>query len=470
MGKRWGWISAVRKVFYLEPKEKKEKKTNKSKSKSLEKEKNDEIPSLDKEKSDDPSSSPIEISSPGKEKNDNPSSSHLEIAPPSLPTPTEKTKLRKIENEQDKHTYSIALATTVAAIAATQAAAEVVRLTLAARSLDKPNKDAAAIKIQAAFRGYLARKSLRSLRGWARLKSLIQGQSVKRQTIVTLQCMQNLARVQSQIHTRRMRMSEDNQALQRQLSQHKHEKEIKKLRPSMESDWNNSPQSKEQLKAKLQSKQEAAMRREKALAYASSHKPKGKASSEATTTATMMNLNNPHWGWSWLERWTESRPWETCDKELINDSASVKCTPSVLRKSQSSSDLKLNIKLPPATTQKSSRLLRRQSLSMPISKILSVATRTRPSSPNKHASDDSRSVLSFQPERYKCNSKGRSVARGDENIVNSPSVPNHLPPISSGKAKTRPPSPLRIRTSEKRSVTKQLSLPSSPTETKNNSH
>ena len=65
-----------------------------------------------------------------------------------------------------------------------------------------------------------------------RLKSLIQGQSVKRQATTTLRCMQTLARVQSQIRARRIRMSEENLALQRQL-QLKRDKELEKLRASV---------------------------------------------------------------------------------------------------------------------------------------------------------------------------------------------------------------------------------------------
>ena len=77
-----------------------------------------------------------------------------------------------------------------------------------------------------------ARRALRALRGLVRLKLLIQGQSVKRQATTTLRCMQTLARVQSQIRARRIRMSEENQALQRQLQQ-KTEKELEKLRASV---------------------------------------------------------------------------------------------------------------------------------------------------------------------------------------------------------------------------------------------
>lgn len=73
---------------------------------------------------------------------------------------------------------------------------------------------------------------MKALKGLMRLRSSIQGHSVKRQATTTLKCMQTLARVQSEIRAGRIRMSEDNMALQRQLQQ-KHEKELDKLRASV---------------------------------------------------------------------------------------------------------------------------------------------------------------------------------------------------------------------------------------------
>lgn len=73
---------------------------------------------------------------------------------------------------------------------------------------------------------------MRALRGLVRLKSLIQGQSVKHQAATTLKYMHTLAHIQFQIRTRRMRMSAEKQALQRQLQQ-KSEKELEKLRNSV---------------------------------------------------------------------------------------------------------------------------------------------------------------------------------------------------------------------------------------------
>ena len=77
------------------------------------------------------------------------------------------------------------------------------------------------------MRCFQARRALRALRGLVRLKSLVEGQSVKRQATTTLRCMQTVARVQSEIRARRIRMSEENQALQRQLQQ---KQEIEKHR------------------------------------------------------------------------------------------------------------------------------------------------------------------------------------------------------------------------------------------------
>lgn len=82
------------------------------------------------------------------------------------------------------------------------------------------------------YNGFQARRALRALRGLVRLKTMVQGQSVKRQADSTLRCMQTLARLQSQVRQRRIRMSEDNQAVQCQLQQ-KHEKELVKLQAAV---------------------------------------------------------------------------------------------------------------------------------------------------------------------------------------------------------------------------------------------
>ncbi|KAA8539350.1 hypothetical protein F0562_026042 [Nyssa sinensis] len=451
MGKKGSWLSAVKKVLSPQSQEKKDKNTHKSKKRWF-----------------------------GKNKNPDLDSSHAETASAIIdPPPVEEVKLAEAENEQSKHAYSVALATAVAAeaaVAAAQAAAKVVRLTTAARYSGKSKEDIAAIKIQTAFRGYLARRALRALRGLVRLKSLIQGQSVKRQATTTLRCMQTLARVQSQVRARRIRMSEENQALQRQLQQ-KHEKELEKLRASIGENWDDSMQSKEKIEANLQSKQEAAVRRERALAYAYSHQQMWKNSSK-TANPTFMDPTNPHWGWSWLERWMAARPWEnrsTVGRELNSDNASLKSTTSrsisvgEISKSYSRRDRNLDIK-PSPNAPKS----RRQSPLTPPSKAptpLSVARKTRTGSPKGSScgtNDDLRSMLSVQSERYRRHTITGSSMRDDESLASSPSVMSYMAPTEAARARSRLASPMgsdKNGTPKKGSLgsaKKKLSFPSSP--------
>lgn len=249
-------------------------------------------------------------------------------------------------------------------------------------------------------------------------------------------------------------MSEENQDLQRQLLQ-KHEKEVEKLRASMGEDWNDSAQSKEQVEANIQNKQEAAIRRERALAYAYSHQQTWRNSSKSANP-TFMDPNNPHWGWSWLERWMASRPWEsrsTTDRELNSDHASVKSAAShaislgEVNRAYSRRDLNPDNKLSPAG-QKLSRAPSRQSPSTPPSKApstTSVGGKMRPPSPRGSGcgtEDDSRSLLSVQSERWRRHSIAGSSVGDDESLASSASVPSYMAPTQSAKARSRLPSPL----------------------------
>ncbi|KAG0580981.1 hypothetical protein KC19_4G215300 [Ceratodon purpureus] len=191
-------------------------------------------------------------------------------------------------------------------------------------------EDYAAIRIQAAFRAYLARRALLALKGLVRLQALVRGHTVRRQATITLRCMQALVRVQARVRARRVRMSEEGQAVQRQIR----ERRQLDCRPrrSMDGGWDDSTQTPEEIQAKILSKQEAALKRERALAYAFSHQLWKADPNQTSQLYIDCEPDKPHWGWSWLERWMAARPWEnrvfdtTSVSKDVFDSYSVKST------------------------------------------------------------------------------------------------------------------------------------------------
>ncbi|CAM8916191.1 unnamed protein product [Rhodiola kirilowii] len=237
---------------------------------------------------------------------------HSQIVPPVEPVPVCHPPLREdvgfIEANNDQQNMGAQSSERAPAALAPKITLNITRQITASPYAGKSKEDAAAIRIQTAYRGYLARRTLRALRGLVRLKFLVQGQAVKRQAANTLQCMQALARVQSQVRSRRVQMSKENQAIRKQLLQKNARKGHTAFRNS--DDWKDCAQSKEQEEVKLKKRHEAALRRERTLAYSSVHQQTWKNSPKRTSDMTVADPDNPSWGWSWLERWMAGRPWE----------------------------------------------------------------------------------------------------------------------------------------------------------------
>uniref|UniRef100_A0A2P2LWQ1 Calmodulin binding protein n=1 Tax=Rhizophora mucronata TaxID=61149 RepID=A0A2P2LWQ1_RHIMU len=78
---------------------------------------------------------------------------------------------------------------------------------------EKLRLEEAAQLVQAAFRGYLARRAFKALKGIIRLQALIRGHLVRRQAVVTLCCVMGIIKLQALARGRKIRSSDIGQEI-----------------------------------------------------------------------------------------------------------------------------------------------------------------------------------------------------------------------------------------------------------------
>ncbi|KAJ1263847.1 hypothetical protein BS78_09G218400 [Paspalum vaginatum] len=167
----------------------------------------------------------------------------------------------------------------------------------------------AAVRIQTAFRAFLARRALKALRGIVRLQALVRGRRVRKQLAVTLKCMHALLRAQERARERRARSSSHSHGSQDALNG--------RAASTMgaEEQWCDRHGSVEEVRSKLHMKHEGAAKRERAIAYSVSHQPRGpKHSGRPSSPAIFVRRHEPSrcdHNLSYLEGWMATKPWET---------------------------------------------------------------------------------------------------------------------------------------------------------------
>ncbi|XP_008788229.1 protein IQ-DOMAIN 14-like [Phoenix dactylifera] len=197
-----------------------------------------------------------------------------------------------------------------------------------------------AVKIQAAYRGYLARRNYRALKGLIRLQGVMRGQSVKRQTMNAMKCMQMLVRVQSQIRARRLQMMES-RSIQQHHTPRKSDKEFEssfgkwsmthRSEAEAHGEWNDSVLTKGEVDARMRRKVEAVIKRERALAYAYSHQLLNVSPKSAHAVLTDIRMGGFPWWWNYLERRLSGDPRPQTPASRLNPIAFTPftpCTPS----------------------------------------------------------------------------------------------------------------------------------------------
>ncbi|KAF7147651.1 hypothetical protein RHSIM_Rhsim03G0214400 [Rhododendron simsii] len=366
--------------------------------------------------------------------------------------------LPKATDDKQRRAIAVALATTAAAeaaVATAQAAVEIIRLTgpsILAR------KHFAAIAIQTAFRGYLARKALRALKGVVKLQALVRGHNVRRRAKKTLQCMQALVRAQDRVCEQRKRLSYEgsiDSVFSDPNSLWGYHFADKK---SMSGDSSCAPYLVDEIQGMPQKTKETARKREKSLSYAISNQM-WRSGQNRFRCSEEEQLEEKH---RLSDQWMTMKQWEKTSRASSDQREMIKTVE--IDTSRPYSYINLNFQ------RSQNQSYHYHSDSSPLRRTrenLIINSRTTPS-PSKTKPLQVHSASPRCPREERDSTKAqtsnlRSVCY-DGTGANADSVPNYMNATESAKARARSQSAPRHRsvTPEKEklfSAKKRLSFP-----------
>ncbi|KAE8693673.1 putative NAC domain-containing protein [Hibiscus syriacus] len=291
MGKKGGasWLNAVKRAFRSPTKESRDKKSNRKKDEPDHPEEDEEQKKKDKRR--------------------------WIFRKPTIQQPVFHQQTTLLVTAADE-----------AVVVATEQAAPLIRPSNYARE-----HHYAAVVIQTAFRGYLARRAFCALKGLVKLQALVRGHNVRKQAKMTLRCMQALVRVQSCVLDQRMRLSHDgsrksafsdtNSVLNSQYIQDISDRRslVSKEGSSIADDWDERPHTIEEVKAMLEHRKEADLKREKNLSRALSQQMRS-----ARRSPSIGDEDELEGGPKWLNHRVPAKPWDNRGRASTDQRVSVK--------------------------------------------------------------------------------------------------------------------------------------------------